>query len=172
MRGSRRRFPWILFPSGLDHSKVAATDGGIFVSIRKLIERALEEARDEFAAIIARKVAEVMGDVEVPARKGRPPKSASAPRASKRRATPVAHARPGKRTRAPQKHMEELRARVLAALESGKTMKRSQILAAAKLDVSEAERVAQVLRRLKDEGLLSMQGQKASATYTLRSGGG
>ena len=139
-------------------------------SIRKLIEQALEEARDEFAAIIARKVAEVMGDVAVPARKGRPSKStAAAPRASKRPS--VAHERAGKRTRAPHRHMEELRGKVLAALESGKTMKRSQIIAAAKLDASEAQRVAQVLRRLKDEGLLSMQGQKASATYTLRSGG-
>jgi hypothetical protein len=145
-------------------------------SIRKLIEQALEEARDEFAAIIARKVAEVMGDVDLPARKGRPPKihANAAPRTTKR--TPIttgAHGtHKGKRTRAPQRHMEELRGKVLAALESGKTMKRAQVVAAARLDASEAGRVAQVLRRLKDEGLLSMQGQKASATYTLRSGGG
>lgn len=144
-------------------------------SIRKLIEQALEEARDEFAAIIARKVAEVMGDVEIPARKGRASTSAAAaPRAIKRSSSHLAHAHAhkGKRTRAPQRHMEELRGKVLAALESGKTMKRAQVVAAAKLDASEAGRVAQVLRRLKDEGLLSMQGQKASATYTLRSGGG
>ena len=154
------------FPADLDHSKVRVVS-----SIRKLIEQALEEARDEFAAIIARKVAEVMGDVAVPARKGRPSKaSVAVPRASKRPS--LAHAdKAGKRTRAPQRHMEELRGKVLAALESGKTMKRSQIIAAAKLDASEAGRVAQVLRRLKDEGLLSMQGRKASATYTLRSGG-
>ena len=137
------------------------------MSIRKLIEQALEEARDEFAAIIARKVAEVMGDIEGPARKARAAASTKvAPRTAKR--TGPAHARAGKRTRAPQRHMEELRAKVMAALESGKTMKRAQIVAAAKLDASEAGRVAQVLRRLKDEGLLSMQGQKASATYTFR----
>ena len=143
-------------------------------SIRKLIERALEEARDEFAAIIARKVAEVMGDVDVPARKGRPAKSGgAAPRASKRATVAsLGKTSTGKRTRAPQRHMEELRGKVLVALESGTAMKRSQIIAAAKLDASEAGRVAQVLRRLKDEGRLSMQGRKASATYTLRSGGG
>jgi hypothetical protein len=143
-------------------------------SIRKLIEQALEEARDEFAAIIARKVAEVMGDVAVPARKGRLAHAAgAAPRASKRPAATSPHkGASGKRTRVPQRHMQELRGKVLAALDSGKTMKRAQIVAAAKLDASEAGRVAQVLRRLKDEGLLSMQGQKASATYTRRAAGG
>lgn len=140
------------------------------MSIRKLIERALEEARDEFAAIIARKVAEVMGDVEVPARKARASKSSGA-RAGKRPPS-TKHARPGKRTRAPRRHMAELRGKVLAALERGAAMKRSQVVAAAKLDASEAVRVAQVLRRLKDEGLLAMQGRKASATYTLRSASG
>jgi len=136
-------------------------------SIRKLIEQALEEARDEFAAIIARKVAEVMGDVTAP-KKGRASKAAPAPRTSKRPALAAAHAKGGKRTRAPHRHMEELRDRVLAALQSGAPMKRSQIVAAAKLDASEAGRVAQVLKRLKDDGLLSMTGQKASATYKLR----
>lgn len=37
------------------------------------------------------------------------------------------------------------------------------------ISADEAVRVATVLRRLKDEGLLVMKGTKASATYTLRS---
>ncbi|MBK7399166.1 MAG: hypothetical protein IPJ34_23475 [Myxococcales bacterium] len=65
--------------------------------------------------------------------------------------------------------MVELRDKLLAALADGAPRKRAQILEEAGISADEAVRVATVLRRLKDEGLLVMKGTKASATYTLRS---
>lgn len=62
--------------------------------------------------------------------------------------------------------MAELRSRVLAAMPAGEPVKRSRILELARLSKEDAGRVASVLRKLKDEGVLSMRGSKASATYT------
>lgn len=140
------------------------------MSIRKLIEQALEEARDEFAAIITRKLSALMGDAALGAPKKKRDVSAPAKRPGRRSPAGGSPRTADKRTRAPKQQMAALRERVLGALGGGSPMKRAQIVAAAKLDDGETARVGGVLKRLKDEGLLSMQGSKASATYTLRGG--
>jgi hypothetical protein len=136
-------------------------------NIRSLIERALHEAQEEFAAIVQRKLAELMGDVpaEPPAR-GRKSVKVGAPA----RAPAAKDPRPSTRTRAPRDHMSALRERVLDALRSGEPMKRSQVVSAAGLAEDDGQRVGLVLKRLKDEGLLVMRGQKAAATYALKAG--
>lgn len=126
-------------------------------SIRKLIEQALEEAREEFALIVKRKLEALMGDAE-PAAAKRPAKSA--PAAPKKNATA------SRRSRTPESHMAELRSRVLAAMPMGEPLKRARILELARLSRDDAPRVASVLKKLKDDGVVSMKGAKASATYT------
>ena len=134
------------------------------MNFRKLIEQAMHEVRDEFAVIVARKLAELMGDpsgsrsaasragTKEPARRGRPPKALKAA---------------SSRSRAPKDHMAQLREKVLSALQAGEAMKKAQIMKAARLDEAESARVANVLKKLKDDGVVSMKGQKAVATYTL-----
>ncbi len=138
-------------------------------NIRELIERALIEAQEEFAAIVQRKLAELMGDASGPASVaaprraakpvGRPPAKASAKAAAS-----------ASRARVPSDHMSTLRERVLGAIPAGEAWKKSQIMAAARLDEGEAQRVGLVLKRLKDEGVLLMRGQKGAATYALKAG--
>ncbi|MGZ3449577.1 MAG: hypothetical protein ACXVEF_08245 [Polyangiales bacterium] len=130
------------------------------MNIRKLIEKALDEAREEFAAIVARKLEELMGDA-TPAPEPRRRK-AGAPK----RASTVAASGPKGRTRAPESQIAALRAKVIAAMPVGHAMKRAQIAEAAGLPPSEALRLSNVLRKLKEENVLSMRGTKASATYT------
>lgn len=117
-------------------------------SIRKLIEQALEEAREEFALIVKRKLEALMGDTD-----------SAAPRA---RTTRPAN----RRSRTPESHMAELRSKVLSAMPHGEPLKRARIIELARLSKDDAPRVASVLKKLKDEGALSMKGSKASATYT------
>jgi hypothetical protein len=124
-------------------------------SIRKLIEQALEEARDEFALIVKRKLEALMGD-EPPA-----PRAPGRPAVTKKKAAPE-----GRRSRTPESHMAELRTRVLSAMPTGEPLKRAKIIELARLSKDDAPRVASVLKKLKDEGVLSMRGAKASATYT------
>jgi hypothetical protein len=136
------------------------------MNFRKLIEKAMYEVRDEFAVIVQRKLAELMGDAEASPR-GSALRGPTARAEGKR---PVG--RPPKessrgRSRAPADHMAELREKVLAALHGGEPMKKNQIMRAAKLDEDEASRVGSVLRKLKDERVVTMKGQKAVATYTL-----
>lgn len=128
-------------------------------SIRELIERALREAQEEFAAIVERKLSELMGDAP-----------AVAPtRARKSEAAPTKAARKGgARARVPADHMATLRERVLSAMRPGEAMKKSQIMSAARLGDDEAQRVGLILKRLKDEGVLAMRGQKGAATYSLK----
>lgn len=125
-------------------------------SIRKLIEQALEEARDEFSEIVKRKLEALMGDVPaaLPAKSARhaPAKHAPQPK--------------GKRVRTPESQMAQLRDRILSAMPIGEPLKRSRILELARLSPDEATRVANVLRKLKDDGLVTMRGERASATYT------
>jgi hypothetical protein len=127
-------------------------------SIRKLIEQALEEAREEFADIVKRKLDALMGEAE------------PAPRQRASKPTPRHSSVPsqphGKRNRTPENAMAELRSRVLAAMPVGEPLKRARILELARLSRDDAGRVASVLKKLKDEGVLSMRGAKASATYT------
>jgi hypothetical protein len=130
------------------------------MNIRKLIEKALDEAREEFAAIVARKLEELKGDEDRapahgPSKKGR---AAARPAAAPRS--------PSTRTRAPESQIAALRAKVIAAMPVGQAMKRAQIAEAAGLPPSEALRLSNVLRKLKDENILAMRGTKASATYT------
>jgi hypothetical protein len=126
-------------------------------SIRELIDRALREAQEEFAAIVQRKLSELMGDADTaaPARARKP---AAAPKP----------ARKGARARVPADHMATLRERVLSGMRPGEAMKKSQIMSAARLGDDEAQRVGLVLKRLKDEGVLAMRGQKGAATYSLK----
>ena len=62
--------------------------------------------------------------------------------------------------------MAELRARVLAAMPVGEPLKRARIVELARVAPEDEPRVAGVLRKLKDEGVLHMRGTKASAVYT------
>ncbi len=128
-------------------------------NIRELIERALLEAQEEFAAIVKRKLAELMGDAT--------PSAAQPSRPSKRPSEP---ARRRTRVRVPRDHMDALREKVLAAMRPGEAQKKAQIMAAARLDEQEAQRVGLVLKRLKEEGILTMRGQKGAATYALKTG--
>ncbi len=139
------------------------------MNFRKLIEQAMFELRDEFALLIAKKLDQLIGDSPAPgrARRGRPPKSTVAPKKASPRGAPTP-----RRARAHGDHMDGLRSKVLAALGDGAPRKRAQILADARLGKDEAVRVATLLRRLKDEGIVSMRGHKASATYTLSGGRG
>lgn len=133
------------------------------MNIRQLIEKALNEARDEFAAIVQRKLEELMGDAEAPTK---PARAAGRPRASTPVRSGAKAAEAARRSRAPESHMAELRAKVLAAMPQGEPLKRSQIVERARLGGGDETRVATVLRKLKDEGILVMRGTKASATYT------
>ncbi len=133
-------------------------------SIRKLIEQALEEAQAEFAEIVRRKLEALMGDVpEAPPARRPAGASGEAKRAA---ATKRSSAANGKRIRTPESEMAELRQRVLNAMPIGETLKRSRILELARLSSDDAVRVANILRKLKDEGLVTMRGSRASATYT------
>jgi hypothetical protein len=139
-------------------------------NIRELIARALHEAQEEFAAIVERKLAELMGDASAAAAPRRAPKAtakAPAKAAAKPLAKPVAS---GSRSRVPSDHMATLREKVLEAMPTGEAWKKGQIMAAAHLDEDEGQRVGLVLKRLKDEGLLVMRGQKGAATYALKAG--
>lgn len=62
--------------------------------------------------------------------------------------------------------MGELRARILAAMPVGEPMKRAQVLERAGLGEGDQTRVSNVLRKLKDEGIVQMKGERAAATYT------
>lgn len=137
------------------------------MNFRKLIEQAMFELRDEFAVLVAKKLEQLMGDAEPGGKhaKGR----ATAP-AKPRRAGRKVESGGSRRTRTPGAHMLELREKLLSALADGAPRKRAQILEEAGLSSDEATRVATVLKRLKDEGVLSMKGTKASATYMLRAG--
>lgn len=139
-------------------------------NIRELIERALHEAQEEFAAIVQRKLAELMGDASAAAPPRRAPKAAAratAKATTKAAAKPVASA---SRTRVPSDHMATLREKVLQAMPAGEAWKKAQIMTAARLDENEGQRVGLVLKRLKDEGHLVMHGQKGAATYALKAG--
>ena len=127
------------------------------MNFRKLIEKALNEAREEYAEIVARKLRELMGDEEraAPARPHARPK-APTPKGDKTR------------SRAPANHMAVLREKVIGALRAGEPMKKSQIMKGARLGEEETARVGNVLKKLKDEGMLAMKGEKGAATYTLK----
>lgn len=133
-------------------------------NIRSLIERALREAQEEFAAIVQRKLDELMGDVPAPEPATRKRKVA-APTS----AVPTKAPR-GARVRVPRDHMSALREQILGGMRAGEAMKKSQIIAASGLSEAEAQRVGLILKRLKEEGVLSMRGQKGAATYTLKAG--
>ncbi len=129
-------------------------------NIRELIERALLEAQQEFASVVQRKLAALMGDAPA----GRPTATRTPPR------PPERAPRRTVRSRVPRDHMDTLRQRILSTMPPGEAQKKAQIMAAARLDEDEAQRVGLVLKRLKEEGLLVMRGQKGAATYTLKAG--
>lgn len=131
------------------------------MNFRKLIEQAMNEARDEFAEIVTRKLSQLMGDTDTPrakavTRRGRPP---GRPSAKKLKA---------KRGRVPADHMTDLRTKILKTLHSGETLKKAQILERAGLKESEATRVGSVLKKLKEDGMLNMYGNKGAASYSLK----
>lgn len=134
------------------------------MNFRQLIEKAMFELRDEFAELVARKLVELMGDED--AKPSAKPRSGSAAKAKPARPS-TASSRPRTRERAPGSHMTALREQVVAALRSGGPMKKSEVLRVAGLSPDEGPRVAQVLRKLKDDGVVRMKGDKATATYTL-----
>ena len=105
-------------------------------SIRRLIEQALEEAREEFALIVKRKLEALMGEAE-PVRARATP--ARAPSGSKGKPA-------GRRSRTPESHMAELRSRVLSAMPNGEPLKRARIIELARLSKDDAPRVASVLK--------------------------
>src|SRR5579859_1887999 len=111
------------------------------MSIRTLIERALQEARSEFEVVITNKIAAVMGDIEN-ARAAAAPKAAAAaaspaPRrgrrgrrrgavaAAPRAAAPAKRGRRAKGPYASKDHLNDLRAKILGVFTPGATLKRS-----------------------------------------------
>jgi hypothetical protein len=141
------------------------------MNFRQLIEKAMHEARDEFAAVVARKLEALMGtgDGAGPARRGpgRPPKAltavATASRGRPRRSSG------GKQGRAAPEHMAHIQEKVLHAMTPGQAMKKSAIMKAARLPDAEETRVRNVLAKLKSAGVLGMKGARGSAVYTLKS---
>jgi hypothetical protein len=139
------------------------------MNFRQLIEKAMHEARDEFADVVARKLEALMGGTSsAPARRGpgRPPKTTSAaaesPRPLKSRASR------GKPGRAAPDHMAQLQEKILHAMPPGQAMKKSAIMKAARLPNVEETRVRNILAKLKGAGVLAMKGQRGSAVYTLK----
>jgi hypothetical protein len=130
------------------------------MNFRQLIEKAMYEARDEFAGIVAKKLSELMGSEEnAPRRRGRPPKAHAAEK------------RPGAKRghgRAAPDHMATLQEKILHAMTPGQAMKKSAIMKAARLPDDEETRVRNILARLKGAGVLSMKGVRGSAVYTLK----
>jgi hypothetical protein len=135
------------------------------MNFRSLIEKAMHEARDEFAAIVKQKLADLMGDaahVDRSLERGRV-------RTTKATASAPPTRRRGKdgRARAPSEHMEKLKEKILGAMHKGEPMKKASIMKAARLAETEELRVGQILKRLKDARVLAMKGQRGAATYTL-----
>ena len=139
------------------------------MNFRQLIEKAMHEAKDEFAAIVAKKLAALMGDAGEPAvgRRGR--KSASSSAFVAKGAAPAKRrgAAPGQRRAAPE-HMASIQEKVLHAMTPGQAMKKGDIMKAARISDDDETRVRNVLAKLKGAGVLSMKGARGSAVYTLK----
>jgi hypothetical protein len=138
------------------------------MNFRQLIERAMNEARDEFADVIARKLDALIGiDPSNERRLGRPPKdTVPVPATSPRRRT-RSGARAGRR-RAPPEHMRKIHELVLLAMKPGVPMKKGAIMKEARLGAEEDTRVGTVLAHLKSDGAITMKGVRGSATYILK----
>jgi hypothetical protein len=135
------------------------------MNFRQLIEKAMHEARDEFADVVARKLEALMGvEPQAARRPGRPPASAAA--ATPPPARRSSRGRGGRRA-APE-HMANIQEKVLHAMTPGEPMKKGAIMKAARLGDGEETRVRNVLARLKSAGVLTMKGVRGSATYTLK----
>jgi hypothetical protein len=143
------------------------------MNFRALIARAMNEAREEFAGIVAAKLAALMGDAEpsrstaAPAKRlGRPPKTRSTKRQSAKAEAKPRRAPARSEGRASPEHMQRLREKVLSVMHPGLVMKKAEIMKAGRFDSAEETRVAHVLHVLKDERVLKMHGVRGSATYT------
>ena len=136
------------------------------MNFRKLIEKAMHEAKDDFAAIIATKVAELMGDEEAntSTRRRSGGKTSRAPAKLRAKSN-------DKQRRAAPDHMTKIQEKVIHAMKPGVAMKKSDIMKAARLPDDEETRVRNILAKLKNGGVLSMKGVRGSAVYSLREEG-
>ena len=139
------------------------------MNFRQLIEKAMHEAKDEFAAIVAKKLATLMGDGgDVPRRgRGRPPGPSTSSAISSKPAG-RGKRRAGTQRRAAPEHMAKIQEKVLHAMTPGQAMKKGDIMKAARIPDDEETRVRNVLAKLKGAGVLSMKGVRGSAVYTLK----
>ncbi|MFI5300841.1 MAG: hypothetical protein ACHREM_22395 [Polyangiales bacterium] len=129
------------------------------MNIRMLIQRAIEEARAEFESIVARRLAELMGDA--------PSSSARKAPSSKAKAAPPAKRGPRPGRRAPRVTLAPagLDEVVLRAIASGDGLGKSAILAAAGLTAKDDARVSASLVRLRSAGRIVMTGSRRGASY-------
>lgn len=143
-------------------------------NFRTLIERAMRETQAEFAAVVARKLNELLGSTvselgrrpmpqpvkpKLQAARGRVPSTKAAPLPSKRRRSTPAD-------------LAALQEKLLHAMEPGRAMKKGEIMKAARLGDADDLRVTNVLAKLREAGIITMQGQKRLATYVLKADGG
>jgi hypothetical protein len=139
------------------------------MNFRQLIEKAMHEARDEFAAIVAQKLEALMGTSggSSSARRGpaRPPKATASPAPGR---TVKRSRRGGGQGRAAPEHMANIQEKILHAMKPGEAMKKGLIMKTARLPDSEETRVRNVLAKLKTAGVLTMKGVRGSAVYTLK----
>jgi len=138
------------------------------MDFRSLIEKAMFEARDEFAAIMARKLEALLGVGASPLpRRGRP-RTTDAGRPPQNRARARVVTKSGEQRRAAPEDMARIKEKVLAVMKPGQTMRKGEIMRLAKLPDDEDVRVRLVLTRLKASGLVTMLGTRGGAAYRLK----
>ncbi len=143
-------------------------------NFRSLIERAMLEAQAEFAAVVARKLNELLGSTV--AELGRRPMPAvgnpKQPSTKARGTVKQAPPKPTRRFRSSPTDLAALQDKILHAMEPGRAMKKAEIVKAARLGDADELRVSNVLAKLREAGIVTMQGQKRLATYVLKADGG
>lgn len=143
-------------------------------NFRSLIERAMLEAQAEFAAVLARKLDQLLGmTLEELERQPRPKAGAVKPPTRKAPSTASKpSAKLAKRFRSSPTDLAALQDKILHAMEAGRAMKKVEILRAARLGGADEIRVSNVLAKLREAGIVTMHGQKRLATYVLKSDAG
>lgn len=143
-------------------------------NFRTLIERAMRETQAEFAQVVTRKLNELLGSTlselgRRPAPKGAATRKLVARGPGSSTKTPP---KPAKRRRSTPADLAALQDKLLHAMEPGRAMKKGEIMKAARLGDADDLRVTNVLAKLREAGIITMQGQKRLATYVLKADGG
>ncbi len=131
------------------------------MNIRMLIQRAIEEAREEFESIVTRRLAELMGDVASPGAKNAAQTKAKSAAPAAKRGAPARAAR-GPRVKVDASNIDDV---VLRAIVGSEGIRKAGILAAAGLTAKDDARVSAALIRLRTSGKIVMTGSRRGANY-------